>query len=642
MDQFRVSVDRVDVAESARLYPLLKKSDLPVMMMRKFVRSLAEFEFKGKEIKFQRQAVLESILATAKQVVSDIKVNRLSCDPLLIDAALKLFRNMGRADEFTALFEWARSQGSGSDYCDLQVYGRAIDFFVKNSKTHQLPDLEALYQEALLTTHGTSPFAPYHLSHNAKLHDRDVQFPMLTTDALGIMLEEIIAARMAFGDWRAAYLGLDTYMRLNFEKPLKWGKLIQHRPCLEGYTLCRMSHQSNQMTGARPIHRVVHHLSISKTEAIENPVILRKRVADVCKSIDLLARHAELTGKLADSHVASVLASLKRMARLAKVPGEDAERENFAKKIVDWSERIFESAKDVLSSGDRVSRNILIEMSRTMDNPDLFSRLIGDLEPPHLARTDTLRQVILSAASFNDLDLAKKSWLELSKRTELSDVDRYIIQAALGGHVTERVDEFRVGQPRSLIDDYMPMAPRPYVRISNFTQRDFDHPDIAPRLSLAIEDFCARVKAVPKATSRDRANGRRLLQVKSTLEPTSTTLYLEDRPLGTIGDLWRIYDEVSTDPEAPNNAGDAQTTDTFSKGESSASTAVEQITLQNLDRFPNAKRRFDYWVKITELMAMAERAECEDVDEDLGSTDPRYTDFKELREYVFRLRNIPL
>ncbi|KAK8437642.1 hypothetical protein IWX49DRAFT_587315 [Phyllosticta citricarpa] len=88
---------------------------------------------------------------------------------------------------------------------DSGAYGSYIELLAEEGKV-PLSDLEALYQEAL--DRNPETFAAYHLSHNAILPDRRTaaRFPGMSAH----LLQGIIAARLRHGDWRNAYLGLDT------------------------------------------------------------------------------------------------------------------------------------------------------------------------------------------------------------------------------------------------------------------------------------------------------------------------------------------------------------------------------------------------------------------------------------------------
>ena len=633
----------IDAAGAIKLYPSVKKSGLQINTIRAFLNLMLNFGYQGRTIAFQQEEVRRSIAATVRQVAGDLKTGKLDGSPVISNAILTTYRNIDQYDDFVDFFEWARSHGTGSRYCDMKTYGLAIDVFTKHSKTHDLSDLEVLYQEALQSPHDTSLLTSYHLSDNAKLRDRDAYTPVSTTPELSILLEEIVTARAAFGDWRAAYLGLDTYLRLNCERPLKWGKLVSHRPSLEGYTLCRMAHLNGRATSASPIHRVTNLLAITRMEDITEPAVLRGRLNDVCKTMDLVARHAELSSALTGSHITAILKSLQSIAKISGKRDQDTEKGRFAKTIADWAENIYHSFEHLRKAEDATTLNTLLVISWQTYYPELFSRTMNKIKKRRFAnRPDTLRITLTGVGHFGDFDLAKQTWLEIKQGKGLEDKDWYTLEAVVRKLSTDDALNFWKEEAGQCGRDQADQAatkvwtsPHRLSKIYYHSTPAIDYQSCLVQLSPCVEEFTSRLKAVTKDGGRHEPSRNRSHQVTSA-ETTSTSLYLKDRRLGTTSDLWRIYDEVSTDAEAPHTAEAPQTRDT------AEATEAERITLETLDEFPNAKRRFENWVMVTELMAMAERNEGDNVEEDFDSTTPRYTDFKQLREYVLTLRSITL
>jgi hypothetical protein len=649
VEGFVAALQKYDAAEAIKLYPSVEKSGLQINTIKAFLNLILDFGYQGRRIAFRREEVRRSIAATVRQVAGDLKTGKLDGSPVISNAILNTYRNIDHYDDFVDFFEWARSHGTGSCYCDMKTYGLAIDVFTKHSKTHDLSDLEDLYQEALQSPHDTSLLTSYHLSDNAKLRDRDVHTPVSTTPELSILLEEIVTARAAFGDWRAAYLGLDTYLRLNCERPLKWGKLVSNRPSLEGYTLCRMAHMNGRATSASPIHRVTNLLAIARMEDITEPAVLRGRLNDVCKTMDLVARHAELSSTLTGSHITAILKSLQSIAKISGKRDEDTEKGRFAKKIADWAENIYDSFEHLRKTDDATTLNTLLAISWQTYYPELFSRTMNKIKKRRFAnRPDTLRITLTGVGHFGDFDLAKQTWLEIKQGKGLEDKDWYTLEAVLGKLSTDEAlnfwkDEAATEEAGQFWKDQANQAatkgrisPNRLSKTYNHSTPAIDYQSCLAQLSPCVEEFTSRLKAVTKDSGRHEPSRNRSPQVRSAEETTSTALYLKDRRLGATSDLWRIYDEVSTDAEAPHTVEAPQTRDT------AESTEAERITMETLDTFPNAKRRFENWVMVTELMAMAERNEGENVEEDFDSTTPLYTDFKRLREYVLTLRSITL
>lgn len=113
----------------------------------------------------------------------------------------------------------------------MKTYGAAIELLAECGRG--LESYEEVYAHGLKRFPGT--FNEYHMSHGALLQNRD-KLTMLPRTSMSL-LQGIVAARLTYVDWRNAYLGLDTALRLHPTQvpPNMLQAFLRERPIQEVY-----------------------------------------------------------------------------------------------------------------------------------------------------------------------------------------------------------------------------------------------------------------------------------------------------------------------------------------------------------------------------------------------------------------------
>ncbi|KAF2147484.1 uncharacterized protein K452DRAFT_282489 [Aplosporella prunicola CBS 121167] len=169
------------------------------------------------------------------QLIGDLQAGKIFPHHQGIMHLISMLKERGDYDGGIQLWTWL-SNKSG-DYVSPYVYGAAIELFTLHSlhtgTGAKLSDLENMYAEALKRFPGD--FAQYHLQPNAILPDRR---ELVEMKGLHItLLEGITYARLMLGEWKSAYLALDTALRLlPTQAPLRlYEMFIFNRPLAETY-----------------------------------------------------------------------------------------------------------------------------------------------------------------------------------------------------------------------------------------------------------------------------------------------------------------------------------------------------------------------------------------------------------------------
>jgi len=131
----------------------------------------------------------------------------------------------------TAVEFWNWVVNQDDSYVDLKTYGAAIELLAACGRG--LESCEEVYAHGLKRFPGN--FNKYHMSHGALLQNRD-KLTILPRTSMTLM-QGIVAARLTYGDWRNAYLGLDTALRLHPTQlpPYMLQAFVRERPIQEAY-----------------------------------------------------------------------------------------------------------------------------------------------------------------------------------------------------------------------------------------------------------------------------------------------------------------------------------------------------------------------------------------------------------------------
>jgi len=154
-------------------------------------------------------------------------------------ANLHVISYLKESKQYDAAIEfWNWVVNQDDSYVDLKTYGAAIELLAAGGRG--LAACEEVYAHGLKRFPGT--FNEYHMSHGALLQNRD-KITMLPRTSMTLQ-QGIISARLTYGDWKNAYLGLDTALRLHPTQlpPHILQAFIRERPVHEAYQVfCLLS-----------------------------------------------------------------------------------------------------------------------------------------------------------------------------------------------------------------------------------------------------------------------------------------------------------------------------------------------------------------------------------------------------------------
>ena len=175
------------------------------------------------------QAAKEALHDHAETIVRDYRGNLLPPHPVASLHLLSYFKTAQKYDDGVEFWAWLKRQDER--YADARTYGAAIELLACYGES--LQNLEALYIQAMKRFPGD--FVEYHLSPEAIVPDRTK--PLQLSGASLSLLQGILTARLLHGDWRNAYLALDTSLRLYLDQvPGRVFELfVYERPLSEGY-----------------------------------------------------------------------------------------------------------------------------------------------------------------------------------------------------------------------------------------------------------------------------------------------------------------------------------------------------------------------------------------------------------------------
>lgn len=221
-------------------------------------------------------------------------------------ATLHLISCLKESKNFDAgidLWNWAVVQDDR--HINLKVYGAAIELLADYGQP--LAYCEKVYMHALQRFPGS--FAEYHLSPTAIVSSRGHLTNIHGTSM--ILLQGITYARLVNGDWRNAYLALDTALRLHpAQLPTRLISLfIFERPITEAYLILCMVCRSGNKINPADITLVVNDLVTA--QLMRNSEKLNQDLAEASVSVIHFALGSNQT--LNSIHVNTLLGAILRL-----------------------------------------------------------------------------------------------------------------------------------------------------------------------------------------------------------------------------------------------------------------------------------------------------------------------------------------
>lgn len=316
VSEFRRSLETDNTESIISTYARLDPSILHAKDVRRMATHLShrQRQLHGQNYQTERKEI-EVVRKLAATMIDDLQSGKLPSDPMASLHLLAYFRDTRHYETGKKFWAWLREQDRSCT--DARTYGAAIELFTWAGVP--LSELETLYQEALMVDPGH--FGEYHFSPNAIVAER-TQYTPLSGIRL-ILLQGIQTARVKRGDWRNAYLALDTAVRLGLDLvPRRFFEmLIYQRPVSEGWKIFMLA----CMTGVplAPKMLTVLLTRLNHCQSIHGDP--SKNVAIAKAGLTAVEAHAGARGELSGHHL-TALASLLLKSLYTLPPGSPEDK----------------------------------------------------------------------------------------------------------------------------------------------------------------------------------------------------------------------------------------------------------------------------------------------------------------------------
>lgn len=529
---------------------------------------------------------LPELLAFAAQIVADLETGALPPNWFAYVHLLGVYKDSRRFAEGHGLWRWLAQQDD--THLSQAAYGAAIEL-LSYGNLMTLAQLEDLYEEGLHRFPGT--YAEYHLSPDAIVPDRTQPIHIIGLPTT--LLQGIVTARLRSHEWRKAYLGLDTILRLYpGQTPSRFFELfIVNRPLPEAYTAFLLACRSGVRVGGALVTTLLNRLRVSMTQS----PVLRDRFIIVRAIANAMYAYQETGAGLATVHVGQFIKAFESLLP-DKAVGQDFTQEEAAlRDLVATTAQ--ECLAQLMQSGLQVGYQpfvSLVSLAGKLRAPHLLRQTLEDAKTAGITFYPVERRTLLGAAGMiRDRELVEalwsltvgaaakegsqlsyNDWVTLAKACRRADMIPYLEQQLQEqAHTVTATTERRV---RHTVNTHEAGAAAPSLLLMT--------PD---ELSSEIEKLQTQI-----------GNIRAVLMSKRPLDIERFPFYMHIDPeqpsLGTEEDLRAIYNEKTTDPYQPAAAppSDGSEPTTLAPAKSSTGILLDEL-------------RFRNWVNIHEMMSLA-------------------------------------
>lgn len=532
-------------------------------------------------------AKLADLFPFVEQVLADLRRGALPPHPYAYVHLLGIYKDAKRFDEGRALWLWLTEQDDA--HVSQAAYGAAIELLAYGGLM-PLPELEQLYEEGLKRFPGT--YAEYHLSPDAIVPDRTQ--PVHIVGLPTTLLQGIITARLMARDWKKAYLGLDTILRLYpGQTPHRIFELfITERPVSEAYTAYLLACRSGVQISGGQVTNLLNRLRVAMTQArsLADRFVILRAIANA------LYAYQQCGGGLASVHVGQFIKAFEFMLP-EKAPGQEfTDEEAGLRNSIAMAAH--ESLAGLIQSG--LSPEVhpfvsLLSLAGKLRAPDLLKLTLEDANQAGITFGPIERRTLLTAAGLikepnliqalwslivtnaqkEGTPISYNDWVTLARACRRADLTQYFEQQLQeqAHAVTASIEE----RARVVANNPEPDEAKSSIALMTTEQLDSE-----------IKTLQAQME-----------NIRAVLMSGQPLNLINTPFYMHIDPqqpsLGSEEDLRAVYDEFTTDPQQPAAAADPTKPNT-------AALSKTGIPLDEL--------RFRNWVNIHEMMSAASAYEA--------------------------------
>ena len=602
-DRFRRYLTADDLESAMDLYPSIDLSALEPTDVSILLRLLHYCQRDSRT----RATLTENRLGQyAKVIIEDIKLRKLVPNPVASLFLLAFFRDRRHYEPGKQIWEWLKSQGEG--YVDARSYGAAIELLAHSGES--LQNLEDLYEEALAVDPGQ--FNGYHLSPGAIVTDKS-QYASLSGIRLSL-LQGILTARVLRGDWRNAYLALDTAIRLGLDLVPRrfFEQLIYGRPVSEGLKVFLLACQS----GIRLAPNVLTVLlsALAKCQSVRS-----RASANICLAtagITAVHAFAGAGGVLDTTHLARTTSLLFGSLHVLPLkPLDVLENRSLPNNLLDYirfATDMFQQRgvqipqslyREIISRASRLLRGDVVHMAA--------SKLYAS--SPNLDRA-TIKSLLRAGGDLADLEVIKLGWeaITASKDTLHRQTESHLVDLNLWKELVlacRKSDQMKyldlqITQHEHLLSQDLIESIRKEMSLPQTQSRRQPQTNTDTRIDTYVETSVVQLLQKMKMLQNLMASSElhNFYLSPMTTDVLWTTVSLPSIPSRSL------YEQLTTDKHQ-----------NFASGEGTRKRNLETST-----GYPLAELRFHSWKTINELLIEAETNEqtrtaasqgtpCEDV-----------------------------
>jgi hypothetical protein len=568
-------VDRImDIYEPSRMAGLIEPRATHSMCQ-------AVHEAVRRDMARKDSSRMSKLLHFIATLVSDLREARIRPHNFAYVHLLSAYKDAKHFVEGRELWNWLKEQEDV--HCSQGAYGAAIEL-MSYGKLMTLPELEELYEEGLKRYPGT--FAEYHFSPDAIVPDRTQ--PVLINDLPNTLFQGIVTARLHSHDWKRAYLGFDTLLRLYPGRTAQriFELFVSERPLFEAYTAYMLACRSGVHISGSQVTNILNRLRVAMTQSpsMEDRFMLLRAMANALYACQ------QSGAALRGIHVGEFIKAFEFLLP-EKAPGQD-----FTGEEVDLRNTIAVTAQqivaDLIQSGLAISASLfvpLISLAGKLRAPELLKQTLEDAKTASITFFAVEKRTLLAAAGqIQDGDLVKalwsvivasannegnqltyNDWATFAKACRRAELERYFEQQLKDqAHSLSNTLEKRI---RSVMTTTEPGAASSSLKLMTGEQ-----------LNTELQAIQGQVE-----------NIRAVLMSGQSLSFEQSPFYMHIDPsqssLGTEQDLRAIYDEFTTDPHQP----------------AAQASALPNAPAINSTGIPLDELRFRNWVNVHEMMTFA-------------------------------------
>jgi hypothetical protein len=364
----------------------------------------------------------DAILRYAETIVSDIINEKLPPHPMAGVHLLSLYKVAEQFELGLKFWKWLQEQERL--VTDARTYGAAIELLAYQGQPLHI--LEEIYQQALRRY--PDNFGEYHLSPEAK-----VSIVNEESNAPGIrlmLLQGILTARLLHGDWRNAYLALDTCVRLHpTQIPSRFIELfLYERPLSEGLEILLLACRS----GCPPKAGVMKSLLESLSSQIElsndtkytgtaygnGKAVSQEQMRMAVIQLTSYFAYVGAGGEVHSSHLNAIIKGLLGSLPVASIDDSDLTRTA----ILGIQNDIIAAVKDIEDGFSNLGINLTAATYNTklswagkLGRKDYLDTTLKDMGTAKVRPTQFTYLSLISASGYlGDNDLMEASWAALA------------------------------------------------------------------------------------------------------------------------------------------------------------------------------------------------------------------------------------